>query len=87
MPFLKEDMKENKNGVRKQVMYLGRWVDKELFRAFVYKIGGEKKLAKSYQEFESFISTGIWFDSINNVPKEEIKSSRKYKHDASITTS
>jgi len=31
VPFLKDDMKENKDGVKKQVMYLGRWVDRENF--------------------------------------------------------
>jgi len=87
MPFLKDDMKENKDGVKKQVMYLGRWVDRENFRAFVYKIGKEAKLAKSYDEFESLIATGIWFDSIENVPKEEVKLSRKTKNEPSISDS
>ncbi len=80
-------MKETKDDVKKQVMYLGRWVDRELFRAYVYKIGGEKKLANSYQEFESLISSGIWVDSPKNIPKEEIKSPRKSKHESSLSDS
>lgn len=87
MPFFEENMKENNGNEKKQVLYLGRWVDKDHFRAFVYKIGKEKKLAKSYDEFKELISSGIWFDSPENLPKEEIKSSRKNKHDASISVS
>lgn len=83
--FFKEYMKHIKDDVKKQVMYLGRWVDKDLFRAFVYNIDGDKKLANSYYEFESLISSGIWFDSIQNISKEVIKSSRKSKHDTSIS--
>lgn len=80
-------MKENNGSTKKQVMYLGRWVDKEHFRAFVYKSNKEMKLAKSYDEFEALISSGIWFDSQDAVPKEEIKSSRKNKHVTSIADS
>lgn len=42
-----------------QVLYLGRWVSKEHFRAFVYG-KDEKKLAKSYDEYCSLISSGLW---------------------------
>ena len=80
-------MKQNKDDVKKQVMYLGRWVDRELFRAFVYKSDGGKKLAKSYAEFESLISSGVWFDSIDKIPKEEVKLSRKSKNESSISDS
>lgn len=46
-----------------QAMYLGRWVDKSTFRAFVYDQKGNQKLAESYPEFESLTSSGIWFPS------------------------
>ncbi|HWY34744.1 MAG TPA: hypothetical protein VNX68_08860 [Nitrosopumilaceae archaeon] len=73
--------------VKKQVMYLDRWVDREHFRAFVYKSGGDKKLARSYEEFELLISSGLWFDSIDSIPKEPLKQIRKSKHDSCISAS
>lgn len=42
-----------------QVLYLGRWVSREHFRAFVYNKEG-KKLVNSYDEFSKLISSGIW---------------------------
>jgi len=45
--------------VESQVLYLGRWVSREHFRAFVYK-NDEQKLAKSYDEFSQLISSGLW---------------------------
>lgn len=42
-----------------QVLYLGRWVSKEHFKAFVYSSEGQK-LANSYEEFCDLISSGIW---------------------------
>lgn len=44
-----------------QFQYLGRWVNKEFFRAFIYNDKGESKLANSYQEFESLTHSGIWY--------------------------
>jgi hypothetical protein len=51
-----------------QVLYDGRWVSREHFRAFVYNSTGEK-LAKTYQEFSDLISSGSWF-----ADKKDIKS-------------
>lgn len=42
-----------------QVLYLGRWVSKEHFRAFIYN-KEEKYLAKSYEEYSRLISSGLW---------------------------
>lgn len=81
-------MKENKDNTEKQVLYLGRWVDREHFRAFVYNVSKEAKLAKSYVEFENLLSTGIWFDSLDNLPKSgEGKLSRKNKNGTTISPS
>lgn len=44
-----------------QFIYLGRWVDKDTFRAFVYSKKGEEKLATSYKDFQDLISSGLWF--------------------------
>lgn len=54
-------------GIGGQFLYLGKYVDKAHFRAFVYNSKGEK-LANSYEEFESLISSGLWF-----VSKEELQ--------------
>ncbi len=43
-----------------QFEYLGRWVDKKHFRAFVYN-QIENKLAASYEEYERLIASGLWF--------------------------
>lgn len=42
-------------------VYLGRIVNKEKFRAFIYGANGEKKLVKSWDEFESCMQSGLWF--------------------------
>lgn len=55
MTILKKNFHEG------QALYLGRWVDKSNFRAFVYSEKGEQKLANSYSEFESLTASGIWF--------------------------
>ena len=48
-----------------QVEYLSRWVDRSNFRVFVYN-GVDQKLAENYEQFQSLISSGLWF-----VSKEE----------------
>jgi len=58
-----------------QFNYLGRWVDKHTFRAFVYSDKGDEKLANSYQEFISLTTSGLWYASKPNAPKD-----RKPKH-------
>ena len=45
--------------IDKQILYMGRWVSREHFAAFVYNNEGQK-LAKSYQEFSDLVSSGIW---------------------------
>lgn len=65
---MKQEKVKNSSG---QFNYLGRWVDKEHFRAFVYGLNDQKKLANSYDEYEKLISSGIWFDSIESVKKIE----------------
>ncbi len=49
-----------------QVLYLGRWVPRNSFRAFVYNSTGTK-LCESYDEFEQCISSGVWMAEL---PKE-----------------
>lgn len=44
-----------------QFFYLGRWVDKQHFRVFVYGVNGEQKLAESFNDYESLIASGLWF--------------------------
>ena len=55
-------MNQEKTKNAAQVFYNDRWVDKEYFRAFVYK-ETEQKLARSYKEYENLIASGLWFDS------------------------
>lgn len=53
--------------VDSQVLYLGRWVSREHFRAFVYN-SCEQKIANSYKEFSDLISSGVWFAEKKDVP-------------------
>jgi len=57
-----------------QFQYLGRWVDKDSFRAYVYDKDGNEHLANSYKEFEELTSSGIWFAS-----KPDASKTRKQK--------
>lgn len=67
-----------------QIMYLGKWVSRDHFRAYVYN-ATDKKLANSYDEFKSLIESGLWFATQADVePKHpvQIRSVRKAKHGA-----
>lgn len=60
-----------------QFLYLGRHVNKDYFRAFVYNENGEQKLANSYDEFEALMASGIWL-----AEKPQVSSNRrKHKDD------
>lgn len=63
----------------KQFVYLGRWVSKEHFRAYVYK-GTEQKLANSHSEFESLIASGLWLAEKPDVSSKQRK--QKYGSDS-----
>jgi len=71
-----------KNPHEGQFQYLGRWVNKEHFRAFVWNENGEQRLAESYKEFESLTASGVWFAS-----KPVPVASKERKHKNGITSS
>jgi hypothetical protein len=52
-----------------QVLYLGRFVDKDTFTAFVYNIAGEKTLAKNYNEYTALVSSGAWYSTPDDAAK------------------
>lgn len=56
-------MNQEKKKAVTQVLYNGRWVDKDTFTAFVYGEKGQK-LVQSYKQFEDMIATGLWFESV-----------------------
>lgn len=56
-------MNQIKNEVIGQILYLGRWVEKRFFRAFVYNKDGQSKLAENFTEFEKMVSSGLWFET------------------------
>jgi hypothetical protein len=43
------------------VVYQGRNIPKEGFRAFVYSIDGQQKLVNSWAEYQTEIRSGLWF--------------------------
>lgn len=47
-------------------VYLGRIVDKEYFRVVVYGPNGEKRLVKSWDEYEAAMQSGIWFATVED---------------------
>lgn len=69
-----------------QVLYDGRWVTRDNFRAFVYN-STDKKLANSYKEYRDLIESGLWFSNKEDaVPKPLISiKSRKTKNASTIT--
>lgn len=64
-----------------KVKYLDRMVDKDNFRTFVYGLNGQKKLVKSWNEFQSCISSGLWIDSFeeNIEKKPKVRQKRNIK--------
>ena len=67
--FRKDNIKILADTHKGQFQYLGKWVDKENFRAFLYNEKGEQKLANSYKEYESLTASGLWFASKPNASK------------------
>ncbi len=51
-------------------VYLGRIINKDHFRTYVYGVKGEKKVVESWAEFEASMQSGIWFAT-----KEDAKAS------------
>ena len=67
-------MNQLKRTPEPQMMYLGRWVNRKGFRAFVYGDQG-KKLANSAEEFESLIASGLWLAEKPDAPLKKGKKS------------
>lgn len=64
-----------------QVEYMGRWIDKEHFRVFVYNEKGEQTLANNLQEYETLIASGLWYASRPNKDVDKVaplKRKQKY---------
>jgi len=47
-------------------IYKGRIVDKNNFCVFIYSPNGEKKLVKSWDQYEACMQSGVWFNSLND---------------------
>lgn len=67
-------MLAQKTPIVEQVEYLGRWVDRKHFRAFVYN-QSEQKLANSYDEYQELVASGLWFSTKEDALKVEVCSS------------
>lgn len=46
------------------VIYDNRVIPKAGFRAFIYGANGETKLVNSWEEFEAYVQTGVWFPNM-----------------------
>lgn len=75
------------------VLYLGRPVDKDSFRTYIYSADLNQKLVNSWTEFQEHMETGIWFATKSDasasikVAKEKPKSARKPKETKTIEVS
>lgn len=67
-------------------IYLGRRVNKEHFRAFIYASDGTKKLVHSWDEFQKHMETGIWFAHKKDIPKIEPEKPKKSKKSGAKVT-
>ena len=84
-------MNQTKKEVSGQFEYLGRWIDKKHFRAFVYDTNRNDKLANSHDEYESLLSSGLWFPTrelaektlLSAKSKESEKNNKNEKSDQS----
>ena len=59
------------------VLYLGRMVPKAGFRTYIYGSGGLSTLVNSWQEFQDYIATGVWFDTVEKAQDKGIKKKGK----------
>lgn len=75
-----------KKGQIEQVNYLGRWVDKTTFRAYVYNADSEK-LVNSYSEYEDLISSGLWFPEKDKVVAPLVEKPNKARKPKDVTDS
>ncbi len=61
----------------KPAIYLGRLVSKENFRTFIYSPDGSQRLVESWDEYERFMETGLWFalkeDAMTRIAVEKKK--------------
>ncbi len=73
-------MNQQKQQASSQFLYLGRWVSRNNFRAFVYNAKDEQKLVNSYEEFSSSLESGEWFASKDLA--KPVKAGRKQKNGA-----
>lgn len=72
--------------------YLGKIVNREQFRVFIYSADDQKRLVESYDEFEMYMATGVWFATIeeaqsqNELKKqdEKIKKARAKKQPVAV---
>lgn len=57
--------------VKETVTYLGRKVEKQGFRAYVYSSDGNKRLVNSWDDFEALIHSDTWFATIEEAQTQK----------------
>lgn len=60
-----------------EIIYNGKRMLKNHFRAFVYGADNQKKVVNSWDEYEKHVETGIWFSKKNLVPIKKKQRTRK----------
>lgn len=75
-------------------IYMGKIVQKEHFRTFIYSPEGTQRLVESWDEYTQCMETGVWFatkqealDAIKKAEPEKPKRTRKAKQEAVVEDS
>ena len=53
------------------VVYQGRVIPRDGFRAWIYALDNQSKLVNSWEEYQSEISSGVWFSSKKDVEERK----------------
>jgi hypothetical protein len=60
-------------------LYQGRVIPKEGFRAWIYSFDNNSKLVNSWEEYQTEMSSGIWFSTKDDVESKKAKQSKALK--------
>lgn len=69
------------------VIYNGNSVKEEHFRAFIFKADGDVKLVNSWEEYKTYMSTGVWYSNKLEVVVKDQKPKKEESKKNSATPS
>jgi len=54
-------------------LYLGRVINPDYFRVFIYDAEGVQKLVNSWNEYQEHMQTGLWFAELKDIPEKYVE--------------